>query len=155
MTRLPLLATVCNPRCPLLGFLLDLATEPTSVARRADTGQAPTWGPPEPGARQGLGITRARKQGAQGNRRDRRNSAGTPTGITDSTTVGRLRNLTTEFPGPQCPRQQPGRARERGCGRSSKVVTRCGSQAGHEAPWASASSPVKRGNSSSYLTGLC
>lgn len=78
MARLPLLATVCNPRCPLLGFLLDLATEPTPVTRRADTGQAPTWGPPEPGARQGSGITRARKQGAQGNRRDRRTALARP-----------------------------------------------------------------------------
>lgn len=61
----------------------------------------------------GIGYHPGQEAGRQGNRRDTRNSASTPTGITDSTTVGRLRNLTTEFPGPQCPRQQPGRARER------------------------------------------
>lgn len=60
----------------------------------------------------GIGYHQGQEAGRPGEQKGQKNSASAPTGITDSTTVGRLRNLTTEFPGPQCPRQQPGRARE-------------------------------------------
>ena len=105
-------------------FSLALAPAPSSGAWRAHMGHASSWRPPEPGARQGSSIVGAKRWDVPGDRRDRRDGAGTSPRITIMA-VGRMRNLTSQSPGSQSPEQHPRKARGKAGGCGSKVVTRC------------------------------